>query len=177
MGTKEVPDTKVKRPTDLGRKINLNLNVFKSKAGVEWQIQSFVRFLYIVNCCSCSINSIMANVPTPDYQNLWSNQIIFLRLEYGGTIQRPDANAFMERGHGVLIATARLAGCTPVSIDESPKWTSIVQNMANTMTNLQRVLRGKQLNSALHGVYVEVTRLLSPQREGHQRGKSQGHHY
>jgi hypothetical protein len=46
----------------------------------------------------------MANVPNPEFRKLWSSQIKFLRLEYGKTAQRPDAEARMERVHGALLS-------------------------------------------------------------------------
>jgi hypothetical protein len=54
----------------------------------------------------------MANVPTPEFQKFWSNQIESLMLKYGDTVQHRDAGAVKERVRGVLIAIARLAGCT-----------------------------------------------------------------
>jgi hypothetical protein len=58
-------------------------------------------------------------------------------LEYENTIQNhPDADAFMERVYGVLTAIARLAGGTPASVGESPKWILIIQNMADTRKGL-----------------------------------------
>jgi hypothetical protein len=69
----------------------------------------------------------MTDVTIPEFQKLCSNQIDSLRLEYGDAIrQHPDAEAVVERVRGVLIASARLAGCTPASVGESPKWTVIV---------------------------------------------------
>jgi hypothetical protein len=99
----------------------------------------------------------MSNVPTPEFQNFWSKQIESLRSEYGKVIrQHPDAEGVMERINGVLIAIARLAGCTPASVGESPKWNLIVQNMADTTRSLSQALKGKQLYSALYAVYTDV---------------------
>jgi hypothetical protein len=67
----------------------------------------------------------------------------------------------MERVRGVLTATDRLAGCTPVSVGGSPKWTLIVQNMADTRRNPHRLLKWKQLYSALYGVHTEVPHNLT----------------
>jgi hypothetical protein len=65
----------------------------------------------------------MANVPTQEFQKLWSNLTESLRLEYENTIkQHPDTDAVMERVRGVLTAIALLTGCTPASVTESPKW-------------------------------------------------------
>jgi hypothetical protein len=52
----------------------------------------------------------MVKVPTPEFQNLWSNQIEFLGLECRDTIQQhpDDFEAVMECVRGVLIAIARL---------------------------------------------------------------------
>jgi hypothetical protein len=58
----------------------------------------------------------MANVPTPEFQKLWSNLIESLRLAYENTIQEhPDADAVMEHVQEVHTVIAFLAGCTPVS--------------------------------------------------------------
>jgi hypothetical protein len=56
----------------------------------------------------------------------------------------------------VRTAIARLAGCNPESVGESPKWTVVVQNFEGTRMNLQQRLKGKQLYSALYGAYTEV---------------------
>jgi hypothetical protein len=97
-----------------------------------------------------------------------------LRLEYENAIQQhPDANAAMERVRGVLTAIARLAGRTPASVGRSPKWTLIVQNMADTRRNLHQLLKGKQLCSVLlWSVHRGATRLGSLQSERCQRGNS-----
>jgi hypothetical protein len=58
----------------------------------------------------------------------------------------------MERVRGALTAISRLAGCTSESVCESPKWTVVVQNLADTRINLRQFLKGKQL----YGVYTEV---------------------
>jgi hypothetical protein len=84
-------------------------------------------------------------------QKLWSNQIESLKFEYRDTIeQHPDAEAVMAGVRGVLIAIARLAGHTPASVGETPKWTRIVQDMVETSRNLHRLLKEKQLCSALY---------------------------
>jgi hypothetical protein len=73
----------------------------------------------------------MAIVPPPEFKKLRSNQIESLRLEYKEVMKHhPDADAVMERVHGILIDISRLAGRTPASLGESPKLTLIVQNMA-----------------------------------------------
>jgi hypothetical protein len=49
----------------------------------------------------------MANVPSPEYQKLWSN-LINLSLEYGDTIQQhPHAEALMVCVRRVLIGIVR----------------------------------------------------------------------
>jgi hypothetical protein len=67
-----------------------------------------------------------------------------------------NADAVMECVHGVLTTIAHLAGCIPASIGESLKWTLIIQNIADTKRTLHQLLIGKQLYSALYGVYIEV---------------------
>jgi hypothetical protein len=92
----------------------------------------------------------MANVSTPGFQNLWPKLIVTLRLEYENSIQQhPDTDVVMERVRGVLASIPRLAGCTPASVGESPKWTLIVQNMADIRRNIHQFLKEKQLHSAL----------------------------
>jgi hypothetical protein len=49
------------------------------------------------------VTGIMANVPTSEFQNLWSNMTESLRLEYKNTIQHPGTDAVMEHVRGVLI--------------------------------------------------------------------------
>jgi selenocysteine lyase/cysteine desulfurase len=68
------------------------------------------------------VSRVVANVPTPEFQKIWSNLIECLRLEYENTTeQHPDAEALTERIREVVTAIARLAGCTPASVGESPK--------------------------------------------------------
>jgi hypothetical protein len=99
----------------------------------------------------------MANVPAPEYQKVWSNQFQCLRREYeNATHQYPDAVGVIERVHIEFTDIARLAGTTPTSVGESPPWTKIVLNAAETSRNLYGYLKGKALYSALHGVYAEV---------------------
>lgn len=112
-------------------------------------------FLYIINCYSNrrAVSCTIANVPTPEFQKLWSNLIEFMRLEYDIT-QYPDVDTAMEPVRGVFI-TVCLEECTLASVSESLKWTLIVQT-AYTRRNLHQPLKGKQLYSALYGVYTEV---------------------
>jgi hypothetical protein len=95
----------------------------------------------------------MANVPTPEFQKLWSNKIECLGREYKDAIQQhSDAGGVMERVHRVLIDIACLVEYTPHSIGESSKWAEVVTNAAETSIKLQHLLKGKQL----HGVHAEV---------------------
>jgi hypothetical protein len=121
----------------------------------------------------------MTNAPSPEFLNLWSNLIESLRLEYENSKQQhPDADALMERVCVVFTAIARLARCTPASVGESPKWTLIVQNVAETTRNLHQLLKGKQLYSALYGVYIEVLHDLTAVLRGRlQKGNRQDHNY
>jgi hypothetical protein len=103
------------------------------------------------------VTRIMANIPTPGFQKLWSDQIESLRLESGSIIrQEPGAEFVIKCLRGVLNAIARLERGTPAAVRESPKWTLIVGNTAGTTSNLQQLLKGKQLYSALHGIYIQV---------------------
>jgi hypothetical protein len=78
-------------------------------------------------------------------------------LEHWDTVQQhPDPEAVTECVRGVLIAIARLAGYTPVSVGGCPKCTLIVQNIAETRKNLHQFLTRKQLYSALYRGYTEV---------------------
>jgi hypothetical protein len=45
---------------------------------------------------------------------------------------------------------------TPTSVGESPPWTRVVLNAAETSRNLHEFVKGNPLYSALHGVYAEV---------------------
>jgi hypothetical protein len=65
----------------------------------------------------------MANIPTPEFQKLWSNLIESLRLEYENTVQQHPNNAVMNLVCGVLTHVAHLAQCILVSVGKSPKWT------------------------------------------------------
>jgi hypothetical protein len=99
----------------------------------------------------------MASAPSHDFQQIWSNQLESLRREYVETMkEHPSADAVMKRLHGVLIDISRLAGCTPASVGGSPQWTAIVKTAMETKKNLHHLLQGKQLYSALNGVYTEV---------------------
>jgi hypothetical protein len=49
------------------------------------------------------VTLIKANVPTAEFQTLWSSLIGSLRLEYENTIQHPDTDALMECVRRVLI--------------------------------------------------------------------------
>jgi hypothetical protein len=56
----------------------------------------------------------MANVPTLEFQKLWSNLTESQRLKYKDNIQQhPDVDAVMESVRGVLTTIACLAGCGP----------------------------------------------------------------
>jgi hypothetical protein len=99
----------------------------------------------------------MANVPAPEFQKLWTNHIECLRRECQDAIQKyPDTAGVMERVHRVLVDIARLAGCTPISVGQRPKWDEIVKTAAETSRNLHQLLVGKPLYSALQGVYAQV---------------------
>jgi hypothetical protein len=67
----------------------------------------------------------------------------------------------MERVHRVITAIAGLGECTPASVGQSPKWSLMAQNMADTRRNLHQLLRGKQLYRTLYGVHTEVLQDLA----------------
>jgi phosphatidylethanolamine-binding protein (PEBP) family uncharacterized protein len=70
----------------------------------------------------------MANALTPEFQKLWRDQIECLKLECQDDIQKyPDAAGVMEWVHRVLVNIANLAGHTPNSVGQSPKWNEIVE--------------------------------------------------
>jgi hypothetical protein len=98
----------------------------------------------------------MVNVPTPEFQKLWSKQTEFMRLKYGETTHYRDAEAVMENVREVISAIGRLAGCNLASVGESPKCTLFAQNMVVSRRNLYQLLKGTHLYSALYGVYTEV---------------------
>jgi hypothetical protein len=78
----------------------------------------------------------------------------------------------MQRVRGLLTPIASLAGCTPVSVCESLKWTIIVQYIVDTRRNLHQLLKGKQLYSALYGVYTEALHdLTAVLKESTAKGK------
>jgi hypothetical protein len=55
----------------------------------------------------------MANVPSSEFQKLWSNLIEYLRLEHENLIQQhPGSDAVIELVRGVFTAIARLVGST-----------------------------------------------------------------
>jgi hypothetical protein len=114
----------------------------------------------------------MANVPTQEFQKLWSNLIEYLRLEYKNTIQHPDWDAVMEHECKVLIAITRLVGCTPASVSESLKLIPIIENMAQTWRNIHQLLKGKKLHSALYGVYTEVLCKMAVLKDSAARGET-----
>jgi hypothetical protein len=121
------------------------------------QIKCFVWFLYIIVIVIEVVTRIMANVPTVEFQKLRPHLTESLRLGYENTIhQHPDADVVMERARGVLTAIARQMGCTPASVGGCPKWTPNVQNMAENMSNLHQLLKGKQPCGALYGMYTEA---------------------
>jgi hypothetical protein len=131
---------------------------------IEW----LVWFHYVGVTAIVAVTRTMANVPTTEFQKIWSILINSLKLEYEDTIQQHlDADAIMERVRGVPSAIARIA-----SVSGSPKWALIVQNVGCTRRNLHQVLKGKQLYSALCGVYTEVLHgLTAVLKEGAAKGK------
>jgi hypothetical protein len=78
----------------------------------------------------------MVNVPAPDFQKLWSNQIASLRSEYKEAIQQhPNAGGVMERVRVVLTDFASLARCTPVFVGESPQWSEVMSAAETSRTH------------------------------------------
>jgi hypothetical protein len=99
----------------------------------------------------------MANAPTPEFQKFWTNQIECLKHECHEAIQKyPAAAGIMEQVHRVLVDSAHLAGRTPISVGQSPKWNKTVQNPTEASRSLHQLFVGKPLYSALQGVYAEV---------------------
>jgi hypothetical protein len=98
----------------------------------------------------------MANAPAPEFQKFWTNQIECLKHECQEAIQKyPDAASIMERIRRVLVNIAHLAGHTPISVGQSPKWNETVKNAMEALRNLHQLFVGKPLYSALQGVYAE----------------------
>jgi Fe-S oxidoreductase len=60
----------------------------------------------------------------------------------------------MKHVRGVLVTIARLTGCTPAPVGESPKCSPVVENMEETRRNLHQLMKGKHGYCALYGVYT-----------------------
>jgi hypothetical protein len=66
----------------------------------------------------------------------------------------PDEDAQLKELLQALRDIEDVAGCTPASVGDSDKWTSIVSEADKTGQNYCQVLTGKNLFSALHGIYT-----------------------
>jgi hypothetical protein len=99
----------------------------------------------------------MANAPAPEFQKFWTNQIECLKHECQEAIQKyPDTAGVMERVHRVLVDIVHLAGHTPISVGQSPKWNETVKSVMEASRNLHQFFVGKPLYSVLQGIYTEV---------------------
>jgi hypothetical protein len=66
----------------------------------------------------------------------------------------PDADEQLKELLQVLRDIENVAGCTPASAGDRDKWSSIVSEAVKTDQNYCQVLTGKNLFSALHGIYT-----------------------
>jgi len=96
----------------------------------------------------------MAGVPVSEFEKHWQHECQCLKEEYKDIIKlHPDAADTIEQVYKVLGDIVALAGCTPASVGESEAWSHIVKATKVDRTEFCRVLSGKQLFSALYGMY------------------------
>jgi hypothetical protein len=99
----------------------------------------------------------MAGVPTPAYQQFWTDQRTALKSEYKDIVSsHPDAAVCMQHLHKVLCDIEALAGCTPAAVGESEEWAAVVSTAEDNRESFCKALRGKPLFSALYGTYSQL---------------------
>jgi hypothetical protein len=96
----------------------------------------------------------MAGVPVSEFEKHWQHESQCLKEEYKDIMKLyPDAADTIGQVYKVLGDIVALADCTPVSIGESEAWSHIVKGTKVDGTEFCKVLSGKQLFSALYGMY------------------------
>jgi hypothetical protein len=71
----------------------------------------------------------MAGVPTPAYQQFWTDQHLALKTEYKDLVNgHLDAAVYMQHLHKMLCDIEALAGCTQASVGESEEWAAVVRS-------------------------------------------------
>jgi hypothetical protein len=96
----------------------------------------------------------MVGVTVSEFEKHWQHECQCLKEEYKDIIKlHPDAADTIGQVYKVLGDIVALAGCTPASIGESEAWSHIVKTTKVDMTEFCKVLSGKQLFSALYGMY------------------------
>jgi hypothetical protein len=95
----------------------------------------------------------MADIPVPRYQAFWTDTRN--KSEYQQLIgQFPDADAQLKQLLKVFRDIEEMARCTPASVGESEQWSSIVSTAEENRQNFCKVVNGKNLFSALYGMYT-----------------------
>jgi hypothetical protein len=116
----------------------------------------------------------MAGVPTPEYQQFWTDQRSALKTEYKDIVKsHPDAALSIQHLHKVLCDIEALAGCTPASVVESEEWAAVVRSAEHNRESFCKALSGKHLFSALYGTYtVTLNELKTVLKASSQAGQT-----
>jgi hypothetical protein len=97
----------------------------------------------------------MADVPVPGCQKFWTDKRGALKAEYQLLVAKyPDAEAQLKQLFKILCDIEDVAGHTPVSVEESVEWTSIVNTAEDNRASYCKALTRKPLFSALYGTYT-----------------------
>jgi hypothetical protein len=96
----------------------------------------------------------IADIPVPECQEFWTDTCNKLTSQYQQLIgQFPDADAQLKQPFRVICDIEEMKWYTPASVGESEQWSSIVSRAEENRQNLCKVLNGKNLFSALYGMY------------------------
>jgi hypothetical protein len=115
----------------------------------------------------------MADIPVPGCQAFWTDTCNKLKLEYQQLIgQFPDTDTQLKQLFKVICDIEEMARYTPALVGESEQWSSIVSMVEENRQNFCKVLNGKNLFSALYGMYTvalqELKAMLKASTPEHQ---------
>jgi hypothetical protein len=91
----------------------------------------------------------------PVYRSFWTNKSTTLKFEYHRLIgQFPDADTQLKQLFKIQGDIEAAAGYTRASVDDSEKWSAIVNSAEENRQHFRKAPSGKTLSSAHYGTYT-----------------------
>jgi hypothetical protein len=92
--------------------------------------------------------------PRTGIPKYWGEKLSPLKFQCRAITKKCPETVAVVQVHKMLSDIEILVGCTMAKVDKSSEWTTIVNSAEDNRVNFCKFLDGKQLFSALYGMYM-----------------------